>query len=167
MIVRDFVRFSVLGKPLGKGRPKFRNYGKYVNTYTPEKTVSFETLVKLEYRRQCGDKRFPDDAMIGIEITAYFPIPKSASKKKVEAMLKREIRPTVKPDFDNIAKIIADALNCVAYSDDKNIVDSAVHKYYSYTPGIFVEIYNAKGIIMKCDYKSVYEAKIESLLNST
>ncbi|MBR6102603.1 MAG: RusA family crossover junction endodeoxyribonuclease [Ruminococcus sp.] len=165
MIYRDYVRFSVLGQPIGKGRPKFTSYGKYPRAYTPEKTASFENLVKMEYRRQCKDKRFADDAMIGIVIYAYYAIPKSASKKKKEAMLRRLIRPTVKPDYDNIAKIVSDALNGIAYADDKNIVDSAVHKFYSYTPGIFVELYNAKGIAMNLSFTSTEAAMTESLLN--
>lgn len=34
------LKFSVLGEPAGKGRPRFRNAGAFVQTYTPEKTVS-------------------------------------------------------------------------------------------------------------------------------
>lgn len=35
------LKFSVLGEPAGKGRPRFRNAGAFVQTYTPEKTVSY------------------------------------------------------------------------------------------------------------------------------
>ena len=41
------------------------------------------------------------------------------------------IRPTKKPDFDNIAKIICDALNGIAYKDDASIVSAIVEKYYA------------------------------------
>lgn len=44
------LKFSVLGEPAGKGRPRFRNAGAFVQPYTPEKTVSYENLVRLEYR---------------------------------------------------------------------------------------------------------------------
>ncbi len=73
------VKFTVLGEPAGKGRPRFTQQGR---TYTPEKTATYENLVKLEYERQCGQYRFPDDAQIDVRITAYFGIPKSTSKKK-------------------------------------------------------------------------------------
>ena len=49
-------------------------------------------------------------------------------------------RPTRKPDFDNIGKIICDALNGIAYRDDAQIVDALVRKFYSDTPRVIVEI---------------------------
>lgn len=35
------VKFTILGEPAGKGRPRFRSVGPYVKTYTPEKTASY------------------------------------------------------------------------------------------------------------------------------
>jgi Holliday junction resolvase RusA-like endonuclease len=55
------------------------------------------------------------------------------------------IRPIKKPDLDNIAKIIADSLNGVAYRDDSQIVESSVAKFYSDFPRVEVEIYEAGG----------------------
>ena len=46
-------------------------------------------------------------------------------------MVKNKIYPTKKPDVDNIIKIIADALNGVAYNDDKQIVMCNCGKYYT------------------------------------
>ena len=80
------LKFSVLGEPAGKGRPRFRNAGAFVQTYTPEKTVSYENLVRLEYRRQCNDFKFPKDTPLDVRITAYYGIPKSVSKKKAQLM---------------------------------------------------------------------------------
>ena len=37
-------------------------------------------------------------------------------------MLEWEIRPTKRPDLDNIAKAVLDALNGLAYQDDSQIV---------------------------------------------
>lgn len=109
------LKFSVLGEPAGKGRPRFRNAGAFVQTYTPEKTVNYENLVTLEYRRQCRDFKFPKDTPLDVRITAYYGIPKSVSKKKAQLMRERKIRPMKKPDFDNIGKIVCDSLNDIAY----------------------------------------------------
>ena len=109
------LKFSVLGEPAGKGRPRFRSAGAFVQTYTPEKTVSYENLVTLEYRRQCRDFKFPKDTPLDVRITAYYGIPKSVSKKKAQLMRERKIRPMKKPDFDNIGKIVCDSLNNIAY----------------------------------------------------
>lgn len=84
--------------------------------------------------------QFPDDAMLSVRIFAYLSIPKSVSKKKRTAMLEGLIRPTKKPDHDNIGKIVCDALNGIAYRDDAQIVDSLVRKFYSDKPCVLVEI---------------------------
>lgn len=131
-------KFTILGEPKGKGRPRFcRNTG---HAITPKDTVNYETLVHMEYLEQCNELRFPDDAMLDMRIKAYYSIPKSASKKKRAAMLAGEIRPTKKPDMDNVVKIIADALNQVAYRDDTQIVDCQCRKFYSENPRVEVTI---------------------------
>lgn len=155
-----YVRFSVLGEPKGKGRPRFTKNG---HTYTPEVTVNYETLVACEYRRQCGEKRFGDDAMIGMRIVACYSIPKSTPLKRKRAMLDGLIRPTKKPDNDNIVKIVEDALNNVAYRDDKNVVDCIVQKYYSEQPKITVEIWNANYSKLKISLITLSQAIISKL----
>ena len=137
------VKFTILGEPAGKGRPRFSNAGGFVKTYTPEKTVSYENLVKLEYGQQCKNYRFPDDAQLDVRIVAYYEIPKSTSKKKAKLMEEGKIRPTKKPDFDNIGKIICDSLNQRAYRDDSQIVDAQVRKFYSHNPRVVVTIQEA------------------------
>ena len=57
-------------------------------------------------------------------------------------MLNGKIRPCIKVDCDNLAKIIADSLNSVAYKDDTQIVDMYIHKWYDEQPRVEVEITN-------------------------
>lgn len=132
-------KFSIIGEPQGKGRPRFSTVAGHVHTRTPEQTVLYENLVKTEYRRQSG-RKFPEDAMLDVRIFAYYAIPKSVSKKKRQMMLDHKIRPTKKPDFDNIGKVICDSLNGIAYRDDAQIVDSMVRKFYGETPMVVVSI---------------------------
>ena len=106
-------KFTVYGEPKGKGRPRFNT--KTGHAMTPKDTVSYENLVKLEWQTAYGTESFPKEAMLDMRIKAYYRIPKSASKKKRAAMLAGEIRPTKKPDMDNVVKIIADSLNNLAY----------------------------------------------------
>ena len=77
-----------------------------------------------------------------MDIKAFFKIPKSTSKKQKERMLTGEIRPTKKPDMDNIVKAVADALNGIAYEDDKQIIECSIKKYYTEEERIEVEIEN-------------------------
>ena len=136
-------KFYIHGDPQGKGRPRFSTVCGHVHTRTPDETVLYENLVKTEYRQQVGVK-FPDDAMLDVRIFAYYPIPKSASKRKRQAMLEKKIRPTKKPDWDNVGKVICDSLNGIAYRDDAQVVDSMVRKFYSEDPKVVVTIEEIK-----------------------
>lgn len=130
------------GRPLwlGKQRPKFSRAGKYVRTYTPDETISYENLVKLMYQQAARGRMFSNEAMLDIRIIAYYGIPKSVSKKKRKDMLEHKIRPAKKPDWDNIGKVICDSLNLVAYHDDSAVVDAQVRKFYSENPRVDVTI---------------------------
>ena len=61
-------------------------------------------------------------------------------KQVKELMKENKIRPTKKPDFDNISKVIADSLNGIAYKDDAQIVSAIFQKYYSDEPRVEVTI---------------------------
>lgn len=136
------VTFSILGEPQGKGRPKFSTVNGHVNTRTPDETVVYENLIQTEYRRQCGARKFDSGVMLDLRILAYYAIPESASKKKKKAMEAGEIRPTKKPDADNVLKVVADSLNQIAYHDDAQVVDTQVRKFYSRNPRLEVSIQN-------------------------
>lgn len=122
------------GKPVGKQRPKFSTKGNFVNAITPEQTVNYENYLKMLYIEKYGDMAFEAEEPLELTVNAYFQPPANTSKKKLEMMFNNSIRPTKKPDFDNIAKIVGDALNAVAYPDDKQIVDASIHKFYSGEP---------------------------------
>lgn len=141
------VKFTVLGEPQGKGRPRFQKAGQFVRTYTPDATVAYENLVKVEYRRQCKDYMFEKGRQIDVRIAAYYSIPKSAPKKKQAQMLANEIRPMKKPDMDNVAKVILDSLNQIAYHDDVQVVDCQLRKFYGANPRIVVTIKDAEPIV--------------------
>lgn len=114
-------RFDVIGEVIGKERPKFTKG----RAYTPSKTKNYEELIKNTF---VSKYNYLSKKAIRIKIIAYFAPPKSASKLKKEKMLRNELACTKKPDFDNIAKSVCDALNNVAYKDDSQIVDSIVLK---------------------------------------
>ena len=134
------INFFIPGKPTGKGRPRVcRNV-----TYTPKATQDYETLVKQCYMQKYGDKEpIPAKTPVEVEIYAYFKIPKSMPKKQKELIENNELFPTVKPDADNISKIILDALNGLAYYDDNQVTDLVVYKQYATTDegvGVLVNI---------------------------
>ena len=55
-------------------------------------------------------------------------------------MLANRILPVKKPDCDNIAKIVLDALNKIAYKDDAQVAELSVKKRYAAAAKVFVHI---------------------------
>ena len=124
------IYFTIPGIPVGKGRPRFARRGNFVTAYTPEKTASYENLVKL----------VAAEAMKGTELITgpvavrmflfVTPPPSWSNKKRINA-LNRGIFPTSKPDLDNCIKGIFDACNEIVWKDDKQVVDLTVRKRYA------------------------------------
>lgn len=134
--------FIVDGKPQGKQRPRFSRISKTV--YTPTKTAKYEKQIAKAYI-ESGGKCIPADCYVSVSVSAFFPIPKSYSKKKREDCLERILRPDKKPDMDNILKVVLDALNKVAYEDDKQVVELIGRKYYTYGEGyLWISVSEAK-----------------------
>lgn len=100
------IKFTVPGNPFGKQRPKFARMGTYTKTYTPKKTTQHEKEVAECFLEVARGRRFKEKEPLDIRIIAYYPIPQSTSKKRRKEMLEHRIRPTVKPDLDNVAKLI-------------------------------------------------------------
>jgi Holliday junction resolvase RusA-like endonuclease len=129
---------TIPGEPMGKQRARTVKRGNFIGTYTPEKTVNYETLVKELYAVKKG-QYFEGPVMV--VLTAFYSIPKSTSKSKLSQMATGDIRPVKKPDCDNVLKIVCDALNGIAYKDDSQIVSAQVDKFYTEKePRVFLEI---------------------------
>jgi Holliday junction resolvase RusA-like endonuclease len=129
------ITFTVPGEPCAKQRPRVTKFG----TYTPEKTVVYENLVKTIAQQAMQGKQLLE-GKLQMRIIANFKIPNTISKKKHEDMCNGNIRPIKRPDIDNIAKAIADSLNNIVYKDDSQIVTIIASKWYSDIPEVFVEI---------------------------
>ena len=130
------VAFIVPGEPKGKGRPRFNT--KTGRTYTPGDTINYENLVKMQYQALVGDKYTEKE--VEARITCYYGIPKSMSKSNREKVYHGKLRPTKKPDLDNIAKIVLDALNKLAFKDDNQITKLNLEKIYSEEEKVFIKI---------------------------
>ena len=132
------VTFQVLGEPKGKQRPRVVHNGAFSKAYTPKETVIYENLVRWSYQQQVGAVKL--EPPIAATIKGAFPIPKSVSKKKHSLMAEGKILHTKKIDCDNLAKIILDSLNKIAYDDDSGVSRLAVEKVYSENPMVEVTL---------------------------
>lgn len=133
------VEFVVPGVPVGKGRPRFARRGNFVRTYTPEKTASYENLVKLAAAEAMRGRALFDGA-VAVEILLLVTPPASWPQKKRRDALAGVIFPTSKPDADNVIKGIFDACNDIVWRDDKQVVELLVKKRYESAASAFVRV---------------------------
>lgn len=132
-IYTDTIEFTILGKPMGKQRARSTSFGKM---YTPVTTVQYENLIKMTYGELKRD--MIQEGSIHLSIEALMPIPISWSKKKQNSSIGRMC--TNRPDVDNIAKIVMDALNGIAWKDDSQVAVLLIVKRYSEQPRLKVRI---------------------------
>lgn len=126
----EAIHFIIPGRPVGKGRPRFTRQG---HCWTPDKTVAYERDIKLAYWSTYRHWKYEADKALAVDIVLYYPRPKSMAKHKRLMAQKGVLRPTVKPDVDNVIKAILDALNGVAFDDDRQIVQVTCEKWYDIT----------------------------------
>jgi Holliday junction resolvase RusA-like endonuclease len=119
------IKLTIPGEPIGKARARVTKWG----TFTPEQTLSYESLLKAMYYEKHNGVFL--EGNLRLICNAFFSIPASATKKKKELMEQNVIRPTKKPDWDNIGKIVTDALEKLAYKNDSQFVDATVMKWYT------------------------------------
>lgn len=124
---------TLYGKPQPKERPKVYNG----HGITPTKTRQYEARLAAEWVR-----KYPTSVAepVSVNLVFYLPTPTSWSKKKKELAERGIIRPTSRPDVDNLVKIILDGLNGVAFLDDKQVVELYASKWYSENPRTEVKV---------------------------
>lgn len=127
----------------GKAKPKqsFR-YTRFGHRYTPSDVKQYAKDIQRTFA-----SNYPNwlpsmffEKPLKVELTVYISMPKSFSKIKKQRAHTGELRPLVKPDCDNISKNILDALNGIAYPDDKQIVELTIKKYYGNSDLVNVKI---------------------------
>lgn len=122
-----FLRFTVPGLPIAKGRPRVTKTG---HTFTPQRTLSYEAQVRFAFTSACpGWRPYPRDIPLALDIVACFPLPASTSKKRRLLLGMGNAMPMVqRPDLDNLAKTVLDALNLVCWSDDAQVAEIRARK---------------------------------------
>lgn len=129
------VTIKVDGVPVPKGRARYVRRGNHISTYTPEKTRTYETLIKDAARQAMGVSE-PLETPVSLYLYIRVPIPASATKKRLQAIADGSEKPTKKPDASNVLKSVEDGMNGVVYKDDSQIVNIHVSKVYSSLPGV-------------------------------
>ena len=129
------VTFKVDANPVGKQRARYVKRGNFVQAYTPEKTRTYETLIRESAKQAMGESN-PLETPVSLYLYIRVPIPASATKKRLQAISDGTEKPIRKPDASNILKSVEDGMNSVIYKDDSQIVNIHVTKVYSSVPGV-------------------------------
>ncbi len=114
----EHVYFEVLGDPVPKARARTVRKGGRTWSFTPKKVVSWEKLVKAE-----AEKHFKKPLTGPIMVSMIFYLNRPASRRV-------DIWVPTTPDLDNLEKAVLDALNGVAYEDDRYVVAKNGQKKY-------------------------------------
>lgn len=122
------VTITLPGDPVAKGRPRFASRAGVPMVYTPAKTLHYESALRAKAREVMGGKP-PMRGPVSVEMLAQIAIPKSWPVTKRTMALVGEVTPG-KPDIDNYAKIVGDALNGVVWVDDAQVAHLNARKKY-------------------------------------
>jgi len=129
------IKFSVPGIPQRKKRVRF-GQGR---AYTHKDTVNYQSLVKLFFQTRCPAWT-PHSGPIILDTVAYFPVPKSRPNWFKGLCDEGDVPFVNCPDYDNVSKVVADALNEIAYRDDRQIFDGRSREFYSTRPRLNVTL---------------------------
>lgn len=114
------LRIDVPGKPQPKQRPRVARG----RAYTPPETVAYEEAIGWAFREQNGGT-----------VPLEGPL-------RVYVLVREDVRPVPRQgDCDNYAKVALDALNKLAWNDDKQVLELLTYvRRMSGEPGMVIEI---------------------------
>lgn len=127
------ITFTVHGEPVGWQRVATNRSGA---RYMPNATRAYQT--SIAWAAKAAGVRVIDGP-VKIVLVVYHPIPASLRGQARRDAADNITRPYSKPDIDNVFKSVADALNGIAYPDDKNVVEVVISKLYG-EPSIQVTV---------------------------
>ena len=140
-------------------RPDFVN-GKFITGKASVRTTRagrsymkksvFENVSRETFLRETPEN-WRKDGIFKITIDCFFAIEKNNTKQEIAT--KSGNYYDKKPDCDNIAKGVCDALTSIVYADDARVVSLCVNKYYQNladeTPEVIVTVERLGGYVNK------------------
>ena len=116
-------RVTIPMKAIGKGRPRMTKTG---NVYTPKETRDAEDKI-----RYLVAKENPEMLLGPVFVDVRVEILKGKTDR---------VYPTIKPDLDNVTKLVLDSMNGLAYKDDAQICSITCEKYYGDSDSISITV---------------------------
>jgi Holliday junction resolvase RusA-like endonuclease len=126
----------VFGLPIAQGRPRaFKTPAGQVRVYDPANARDWKRTVQAQVISQ--KPAAPVDGPLAVALRFYLPRPQSLPR--------RELFPAKRPDAENLAKAVLDAMEGVVYRDDAQIVRLNVSKDYGPAPGVLILVERVAG----------------------
>ena len=130
------IKIVIDGAVRGKQRPRLTRSG---HVYTPKETRDAEAgITKLASEAMAGRDLLTGP--VSLNIFMVIEPPKSMPKRRRQWLIENRCAVTKKPDLDNIAKLIGDALNGVAFEDDSQVAELWVKRVYGETSKTVVSV---------------------------
>lgn len=128
--------FEIHGAPIPQKQTRFTCENGYPRAYDP----SSKDKERIQWQIKPYAPKEPLKGPIELSITFFLPIPKSTSSKNRTAMINRVILPCKKPDEDNLAYIVTNALKKIVYEDDSQVCAKHVYKLYGVEPKTVIRV---------------------------
>lgn len=93
----------------------------------------FHAFIIAQYKKE------PLKCYVALDFTFNVPYPKSASKRKIEAMEAGKLFPT-RSDLTNYQKFAEDCLKKIVIEDDRNVVQISSKKLYALHGSVHIRI---------------------------
>ena len=124
--------FEVHLTPRPQKQTQFSRHGPYDPSYQQKKEIQWQ--IKPYAPKE------PLKGPLIVDIMFYLPIPKSTSKTLKTQMLNGIVYPMKRPDLDNLAYIVTNAMKEIVYEDDAQIVDLNLKKRYGEQPKTVIKV---------------------------
>lgn len=136
LAISTCLQFTLHVVPVPQKQTRFSCINGHPHAYDPSKT----DLKTLQWMIKAYAPKEPIRGPVAVSYTFYLPIPKATSKAKSGQMDRNMIKHISKPDVDNLAYLVTNAMKGIIYHDDSQIVEKHERKQYSADPRIVVEI---------------------------
>jgi len=137
--VTDPIVIELDGPPIAWARTRVNVGPRSKQFFTPKDQRGYATSLQWVGKEAMATRPLLSGPL-SLSVVARLPIPASWTAKKKAAAVAGVVLPTSKPDYDNFAKLVGDALSCIVYCDDAQIVTARVSKIYSDKPGLRIEV---------------------------
>lgn len=128
--------FEIPGNPIPQKQTRFFCSQNKPRAYDPSK----KDKVAIQKQIKPTAPKKPLSQPVELTIFFFMPIPKATSRAVRQQMLNRVILPDTKPDEDNMAYLITNALKEIVYDDDRRVCAKHVYKFYGEDPKTVIKV---------------------------